>query len=284
MADDGRLGELALTRRAGPLPGRGRGRRAEDPLEDGHLHRRRLPRRADLRGGRPRRRGHPNLPRGTRPASPAGSASPRSAPTCSSGTRPRSAVERPRLDQPGFVRFRKRGGEYHANNPDPVIKALHASIGLVVVDAADDDEDGDDTPGPAAGPQRGQARFADVPAAPHRGPGSGDLPRPRDARRQRHAAAPRPGPRRRAGRATGRAPAQRRRAPGTRRPVRPVPRSRALPAGDRAARPARARPGRPAGPDRRGRAGRGDHPAVLDRGDVPRCRSRPRRTRRSPSR
>jgi glutamate synthase domain-containing protein 2/glutamate synthase domain-containing protein 1/glutamate synthase domain-containing protein 3 len=32
--------------------------------------------------------------------------------------------ESPELDEPGFVRFRKRGGEYHANNPD-VIDALH---------------------------------------------------------------------------------------------------------------------------------------------------------------
>ncbi len=41
-------------RGAGPLPGGGRGRRAEDPVQDGHLHRRLVPRRPDLRGGRPR--------------------------------------------------------------------------------------------------------------------------------------------------------------------------------------------------------------------------------------
>ncbi len=35
------------------------------------------------------------------------------------------AEDEPALDEPGFIRFRKRGGEYHANNPD-VISALHA--------------------------------------------------------------------------------------------------------------------------------------------------------------
>ncbi len=72
-------------------------------------------------------------------------------------------ADRPRLDQPGFVRFRKRGGEYHANNPDPVIKALHASLGLVV--DAPDDEDGDDTP-PGRPGRNGEGRYANVPAAP----------------------------------------------------------------------------------------------------------------------
>ena len=52
----------------------------------------------------------------------------------------RAFAERPTLDQPGYIRFRKRGGEYHANNPDPVIKELHASLGLVVEDPDDDGE------------------------------------------------------------------------------------------------------------------------------------------------
>jgi glutamate synthase (ferredoxin) len=34
------------------------------------------------------------------------------------------------LDEPGFFRYRKRGGEYHGNNPD-VVDALHDSLGLV---------------------------------------------------------------------------------------------------------------------------------------------------------
>jgi glutamate synthase domain-containing protein 2/glutamate synthase domain-containing protein 1/glutamate synthase domain-containing protein 3 len=34
------------------------------------------------------------------------------------------------LDEPGFFRHRKRGGEYHGNNPD-VVDALHDSLGLV---------------------------------------------------------------------------------------------------------------------------------------------------------
>ncbi|HEV3452311.1 MAG TPA: glutamate synthase-related protein [Acidimicrobiia bacterium] len=70
-------------------------------------------------------------------------------------------AERPALDQPGFIRFRKRGGEYHANNPDPVIKQLHASIGLVV-------EDPDDEDAPRRRPAKADAdsKFADVPSAP----------------------------------------------------------------------------------------------------------------------
>ena len=57
------LGELARGRGAGQAPGRARGRRAEDHVEDGDLDRRRLPRRADLRGARPRRRGGRPVPR-----------------------------------------------------------------------------------------------------------------------------------------------------------------------------------------------------------------------------
>ena len=37
------------------------------------------------------------------------------------------------LDEPGFIRFRKRGGEYHANHPD-AIEVLQASVGLAVDD------------------------------------------------------------------------------------------------------------------------------------------------------
>jgi len=71
-------------------------------------------------------------------------------------------AERPTLEQPGFIRFRKRGGEYHANNPDPVIKQLHASLGLVVEDP--DDEDAPRRGRSAKGD--GEGRFADMPAAP----------------------------------------------------------------------------------------------------------------------
>jgi glutamate synthase (ferredoxin) len=63
-----------------------------------------------------------------------------SAPTCSPGTRPAFTAERVRLEEPGIIRFRKRGGEYHGNNPE-VIEALHASLGLIV--EAEDDEDDD---------------------------------------------------------------------------------------------------------------------------------------------
>ena len=69
--------------------------------------------------------------------------------------------ESPALDEPGIVRFRKRGGEYHSNNPD-VIAALHASIGLV----ADDDDS--DTGKSARRAKRGAdaGKYSEVPAAP----------------------------------------------------------------------------------------------------------------------
>ncbi len=35
------------------------------------------------------------------------------------------------LEEPGFIRYRKRGGEYHANHPD-VVDALHETLGLAV--------------------------------------------------------------------------------------------------------------------------------------------------------
>jgi glutamate synthase (ferredoxin) len=38
-------------------------------------------------------------------------------------------TEKAALDEPGFFRHRKRGGEYHGNNPD-VVDALHDSLGL----------------------------------------------------------------------------------------------------------------------------------------------------------
>jgi len=65
----------------------------------------------------------------------------------------------PVLDEPGIVRFRKRGGEYHSNNPE-LITALHASIGLVVED------DGEDTPARRAKRGDDGGRYAAVPAAP----------------------------------------------------------------------------------------------------------------------
>ena len=67
------------------------------------------------------------------------------------------------LDEPGFIRYRKRGGEYHGNNPE-LIKVLHASLGLVVDDAEEASEEG-----ASRRPARGKAdsgRFAAVPVAP----------------------------------------------------------------------------------------------------------------------
>ena len=78
------------------------------------------------------------------------------------------------LEEPGFIRYRKRGGEYHGNNPE-MIKALHASLGLVV-DDPDDDGDGDgDGNSRRRTPRRGgrakvdSGKFAEVPIAADRG-------------------------------------------------------------------------------------------------------------------
>ena len=96
-------------------------------VQDGDLHRRRLPRRADLRGRRSRpTRSIAALPGGHRVACRRH----RLRHTCRRrpvrATRPPCARRRePVLDNPGFVRFRK-GGEYHATNPD-VIEALHST-------------------------------------------------------------------------------------------------------------------------------------------------------------
>ncbi|HMG26196.1 MAG TPA: glutamate synthase-related protein [Acidimicrobiia bacterium] len=50
--------------------------------------------------------------------------------------------EKATLEEPGFFRHRKRGGEYHGNNPD-VVDALHDSLGLA---PEGDDEDGERKP------------------------------------------------------------------------------------------------------------------------------------------
>ncbi len=72
-------------------------------------------------------------------------------------------TEDPTLDEPGFIRFRKRGGEYHGNNPD-VIKALHASLGLAVDDPGDDGDRR--TTRRAARKGGGDGNWGKVPAAP----------------------------------------------------------------------------------------------------------------------
>jgi glutamate synthase (ferredoxin) len=78
--------------------------------------------------------------------------------------------DRPRLDEPGFIRFRKRGGEYHGNNPE-VIAALHASLGLVV-EAEDEDADESDVLARSRARKAGarekaeRTKFDDVPLAP----------------------------------------------------------------------------------------------------------------------
>jgi len=52
------------------------------------------------------------------------------------------------LEEPGLIRFRKRGGEYHGNNPD-VCDALHAVSGVVTA-AVDDGADSDGADGDGA--------------------------------------------------------------------------------------------------------------------------------------
>jgi glutamate synthase (ferredoxin) len=87
--------------------------------------------------------------------------------------------EKASLDEPGFFRHRKRGGEYHGNNPD-VVDALHDSLGLVP--AADGENGG-------RNPRKGEVsgRLAAVEPAPAQdqgkiivlqGPGAEPLPEP----------------------------------------------------------------------------------------------------------
>ena len=65
------------------------------------------------------------------------------------------------LEEPGWIRFRKRGGEYHANNPE-IVAALQAASGVVAAADGDDDENG-------GRPRRGRA------AAARRDAGDGKL-------------------------------------------------------------------------------------------------------------
>jgi glutamate synthase (ferredoxin) len=92
------------------------------------------------------------------------------------------AGEKAALDEPGFFRHRKRGGEYHGNNPD-VVDALHDSLGLA---PEADGEDGERRP---RNKKRGEVsgRLAAVEPAPSedqgkvivlQGPDADPLPEP----------------------------------------------------------------------------------------------------------
>jgi glutamate synthase domain-containing protein 2/glutamate synthase domain-containing protein 1/glutamate synthase domain-containing protein 3 len=92
------------------------------------------------------------------------------------------AGEQAALDEPGFFRHRKRGGEYHGNNPD-VVDALHDSLGLA---PEADGEDGERRP---RNKKRGEVsgRLAAVEPAPSedqgkvivlQGPDADPLPEP----------------------------------------------------------------------------------------------------------
>ena len=70
----------------------------------------------------------------------------------------------PELIEPGIIRFRKRDGEYHENNPE-LIAVLHAAVGL----DRDDSDDAENTPSePVVKKSRRKLgdRFSSTPVAP----------------------------------------------------------------------------------------------------------------------
>ena len=100
-----------------------RGRRPQGDVEDGHLGRRELPRRAALRGGRARSRALRPLLR--RDASPIGGVGLDRLEADALRVSPRRRAK-PELENPGFYKFRK-GGEPHATDPE-VVEALQAAV------------------------------------------------------------------------------------------------------------------------------------------------------------
>ena len=106
-------------RGAGALPRGGRGRRPEGDVEDGHLRRRELLRRADLRGGRARAGGRRPLLRRHAVADRRHRLR-----RARGGDRASAAAATAALENPGYVKFRK-GGEPHETNTD-VVDAAHA--------------------------------------------------------------------------------------------------------------------------------------------------------------
>ena len=97
------------------LPGGDRGRRAEDHVQDGHRRRRGVLRRAGVRRRRSRRRRWSSSASPARPRRSAASASP------SSSARPSSRARSTRLENPGYVKFRK-GGEPHETGRVDVVE------------------------------------------------------------------------------------------------------------------------------------------------------------------
>ena len=120
-ADRGDSADVDQPRGADPLPGRHRGRRAQDPVEDGHRHRRLLPRRADLRGPRPGRRGRRPLLHRHAVDRRRHRVATRSARTCSPATPTRPGPTRRRRRHrprgPTTSRGRGRGGGQGARGP-----------------------------------------------------------------------------------------------------------------------------------------------------------------------
>ena len=105
---------------AAALPAGDRGRRAQGDVEDGHLRRGELLRRADLRRPRPRARARRDvLPRHAGPVGGIGLAELEQEAVARAAA---AAGDKPQLENPGYVKFRK-GGEPHATNPD-VVDAL----------------------------------------------------------------------------------------------------------------------------------------------------------------
>ena len=263
---------------AGEAPGRDRGRRAQDHVEDGDLDRRRLPRRADLRGARARRRGRRRRACAARRRRSAASGSTRSAPTCSRATRPatrddagarraglhplpqarrRVPREQPRGDRGAARVDRPRRRRPRRRRRRSAARTAPTRLGPTA-DAAQVR-----APCPSApAEEQGQVIFLERRRGPSRCP----------PRRPASTCAPRTCCRRAV----------------TEEPRRPL---RAASATLVEARPVTELhdllelvPGGRAGAARRGRAGRGDHAPVLDRCDVARLAVGARRTRRSRSR
>ena len=122
-ADDSDDGDMVSSDAQERFRRRHRGRRAQDPLEDGHLDDRLVP------GARRSSRSSASTPRSSTSASPApptrsaASAGTSSARTRSDATARPTAQDEPALDSPGYYRVRK-GGEYHANGKE-VTEALN---------------------------------------------------------------------------------------------------------------------------------------------------------------
>ena len=124
LADADKLGgdRPVAGRGAAALPQGDRGRRPQDHVQDGHLRRRELPRRPDLRGDRARAaRSSTRCFVGT--PSPIGGVGFAELEAEARARAARRMRTKPALENPGYVKYRK-GGEPHATSP-AVVEPLH---------------------------------------------------------------------------------------------------------------------------------------------------------------